>query len=306
MTHDQVLIVLIAAAWAGGVGLVGLGVGWLLRRRSAALARRWASRSSPSRPWWPALVGDRPGDVPVARTTSAWCCSVAVVAGIVALVFALLVGAGRRRAGRASLQEEARAVRRERARSIAQRDRARPSSRRSRPSCDGPAQTLAESRDRELRLEQSRRELVVVGLPRPADAAGRAAGDDRGARGRARRRPGALPRADAGRGRPDGADGRRPLRAVPDPRRRAAAQPRSRSRSATWSARRSPAPTRSPAPAAYGSDGRVDEDVLVTADPAGLSRVVSQPADERDPAHPGRRCRRGPRPGASPTASSSP
>ena len=44
----------------------------------------------------------------------------------------------------------------------------------------------------------------LVGLPRPAHAAGRDARDDRGARGRHRRRPGPLPPPDPRRGRPDG------------------------------------------------------------------------------------------------------
>ena len=65
----------------------------------------------------------------------------------------------------------------------------------------------------------------LVGLPRPAHAAGRHAGDGRGARGRDGRGPGALPPADPRRGRPDGADGRRPVRAVADPRGRADPEP---------------------------------------------------------------------------------
>ena len=76
---------------------------------------------------------------------------------------------------------------------------------------------------REERLEDSRRELVSwVSHDLRTPLAGHA-GDDRGARGRAGRGPGALPPADPRRGRPDGPDGRRPLRALPHPRRRAAA-----------------------------------------------------------------------------------
>ena len=131
----------------------------------------------------------------------------------------------------------------------------------------------------------------LVGLPRPAHAAGRAAGDDRGARGRHGRRPGALPPADPRRGRPDGADGRRPLRAVPDPRRRAAAEPASRWRSATWSARRSPAPTRWPGPAACGSAAASSEGLVVTRRPGRAVAGGVQPGHQRDPAHPGRRRR---------------
>ena len=78
----------------------------------------------------------------------------------------------------------------------------------------------------------------VVGLPRPAHAARRDPGDGRGARGRHRHRPGALPPPDPRRGRPDGADGRRPLRALAHPRRPARRAARGDRASATWSARR--------------------------------------------------------------------
>ena len=67
--------------------------------------------------------------------------------------------------------------------------------------------------------------------------------------------PDALPPADPRRGRPDDPDGRRPLRAVPHPLRHPRAEPAVACRSATWSARRSPGPTRSPASAAYVSAG---------------------------------------------------
>ena len=138
------------------------------------------------------------------------------------------------------------------------------------------SERLAESRDREAPARGVPPRAGLVGLARPAHAAGRAAGDDRGARGRPGRGPGALPPADARRGRPDGADGRRPLRALPDPRRRAPAHACRPSRSATWSARRSPAPTRWPGPGGVrlGGAGRATG-VLVRADPAGLSRVVA-------------------------------
>ena len=84
---------------------------------------------------------------------------------------------------------------------------------------------LAESRDREARLEQSRRELVswvshdlrtpLAGLRAMTEALEDGLADD----------PSRYHAPDARRGGPDGADGRRPVRAVPDPCRRAAAQP---------------------------------------------------------------------------------
>ena len=61
----------------------------------------------------------------------------------------------------------------------------------------------------------------VLGQPRPAHAAGRAAGHGRGARGRRRRRPGALLQADRRLGRPAQPDGRGPVRPVAHPGRRA-------------------------------------------------------------------------------------
>ena len=109
---------------------------------------------------------------------------------------------------------------------------------------------------------------------------------------------------DAHRGRADGADGRRPLRALPHPRRRAARSARSRSRSATWSARRSPAPTRWRGHAAYGWSGRSTRTSWSPRTPPGSRGCVVQPPDERDPPHAGRRRRRGQRPGGRPTASS--
>ena len=80
---------------------------------------------------------------------------------------------------------------------------------------------------------------------------------------------------DAGRGRPDGADGRRPLRAVPHPRRRArgsAPQP-----VALGDVVSEALAGADPVARARGVrlGGQVEEGVLVTADPAGLSRVVS-------------------------------
>ena len=142
-----------------------------------------------------------------------------------------------------------------------------------------------------------------LGLPRPAHPAGRAAGDDRGARGRHGRRPAALPPADPGRGRPDGPDGRRPLRALPHPRRRAGltSQPVAARRPGQRGARRGrpggPGGRRTARRAAWTTG------VFVTADP-GSSPGWCPTCRQRDPAHPGRRHRRDHRPPGRPTASS--
>ena len=147
------------------------------------------------------------------------------------------------------------------------------------------SERLEESRVREARLEESRRELVSwvshdLRTPLAGMRAMTEALEDGMADG-----PGALPPADPRRGRPDGADGRRPLRAVPDPRRRARPCRPSRSRSATWSARRSPAPTRwrgpGRCPARRPGRGR-------GRGRRGPGRAVpgdDQPGHERDPAH---------------------
>ena len=76
------------------------------------------------------------------------------------------------------------------------------------------------------------------------------------------------------------------------------AQPCRPSRSATWSARRSPAPTRWPGPGGVRLGGAVEEGVLVTRRPGRALAGGRQPADERDPAHARRRRRRDQRPGA--------
>ena len=90
------------------------------------------------------------------------------------------------------------------------------------------SERLAESRQRETRLEESRRELISwVSHDLRTPLAGMRAMTEALEDGHGRR-PGPLPPADPRRGRPDGADGRRPLRAVPDPCRRAPDQPRDR------------------------------------------------------------------------------
>jgi hypothetical protein len=79
---------------------------------------------------------------------------------------------------------------------------------------------LAESRERERALERSRRELVAW-----VHTARGPTGDGRGARGRRRHRPAALLRSDAAGGGAPHRNGRRPFRALKDPRRGVAALP---------------------------------------------------------------------------------
>ena len=151
---------------------------------------------------------------------------------------------------------------------------------------------LAESRDREVALEQSRRELVswvshdlrtpLAGLRAMTEALEDGLADD----------PGRYHAQMRARGRADGAHGRRPLRALADPCRRDAPQPaagRTRRRR-----ERGPGERRLRGPGARrtsrrrGGRGRPGERRPGRALPRGV-----QPADERDPAHPGRRRGRG-------------
>lgn len=155
MTHDQFVIVLTTAAWSGGVGLVGGLVLWLGRRASL----RWLTVGVATT----AVLAVVAGTVATSRAMFlsghdlGVITLVAGVAGVVALVFALAVGSALARWSR-QLQDEARRF-------------GESGSFVSEPS--GPAEftalseelrrtseRLAESRDRELTLEQSRRELV--------------------------------------------------------------------------------------------------------------------------------------------------
>jgi signal transduction histidine kinase len=152
---DQTAIVLTAAAWSGAVGVLGFLVGWVLRRSSL----RWL-------PLGIALVAVTAVVAGVIGTARAMFLSehdfhvvltVLLVAGVVAVVFAMLVGGTVVRWSR-SLREDARRFG-ESGRFVSQGG--------------GPAEfqdlsaeltrtseRLAESRARESRLEASRRELV--------------------------------------------------------------------------------------------------------------------------------------------------
>jgi len=155
MTHDQVLIVLNTAAWSGGVGLAGGVLVWLARRSSV----RWLTVGVATT----AVLAVVAGTVATSRamflsTHDLGVISlVALVAGVVAILFALAVGTALARWSR-ELRDEARRFG-ESGSFVSE--------------ASGPAEfaelseelrrtsdRLAESRARELALEQSRRELV--------------------------------------------------------------------------------------------------------------------------------------------------
>jgi signal transduction histidine kinase len=269
MTHDQVVIVLTTAAWSGGVGLLGGLLLWATRRASVvwltvgvattAILAVVAGTVATSRAMF--LSGHDLGVISL----------VAAVAGIVALLFALAVGSALARWSR-ELRDEARRFG-ESGSFVA--------------GASGPAEftalsdelrrtseKLAESRDRELALEQSRRELVswvshdlrtpLAGLRAMAEALEDGLADDP-ARYHAQMR----------------AEVDRMVRMVDDLF--------ELSRIHAGVLRLSPQPVALGdvvSEALAGADsvarargvrlgGQVEEDVLVTADPAGLSRVVS-------------------------------
>jgi signal transduction histidine kinase len=155
VSHDQVVIVLTTAGWSGGVGLVGGLIVWMARRSSVvwltvaiattAVLAVVAGTVATSRAMF--LSGHDLGVITL----------VAAVAGVVALLFALAVGSALARWSR-QLRDEARrfgesgafvAAGSGPAEFTALSDELRRTSER-----------LAESRSRELALEQSRRELV--------------------------------------------------------------------------------------------------------------------------------------------------
>lgn len=155
MTHDQLVIVLTTAAWSGGVGVVGGIALWLGRRASV----RWLTVGVAA----VAVLAVIAGTIATSRAMFishhdlGVIVLVAAVAGLVALLFALAVGVAIARWSR-QLRDEARRF---------------GESGEFATEASGPAefaalsdelrrtsQRLAESRDRELALEQSRRELV--------------------------------------------------------------------------------------------------------------------------------------------------
>ena len=134
---------------------------------------------------------------------------------------------------------------------------------------------LAESREREQRIEESRRELVAwISHDLRTPLAGHHV-DGRGARGRHRHRPAAVPPADARAGRAPVGDGRRPLRAVQD-RLRRAAPPRSRRSRSTTSISDTVADLRPLSQGATSASKRISgARSSVRADPRELSRAIS-------------------------------
>jgi signal transduction histidine kinase len=269
MTHDQITIVWTTAAWSGGVGVAGGLLLWLGRRASV----RWLTVGVAG----VAVLAVLAGTLATARAMFlsrhdlGVVALVATVAGMVALAFALGVGSALARWSR-SLQDEARRF----------GDHGS-----FEPGRTGPAEfselseelrrtseRLAQSRDREVALERSRRELVswvshdlrtpLAGLRAMTEALEDGLAEDP-ARYHAQMR----------------AEVERMVRMVDD------LFELSRIHSGVM--RLSPQPVAlgdvvSEALASADSvarakgvrlGGQVDEGVLVTADPAGLSRVVS-------------------------------
>jgi signal transduction histidine kinase len=269
MTHDQVTIVWTTAAWSGGVGVAGGILLWLGRRASV----RWLTVGVAGVAVLAVLAGTlaTAREMFLSRHDLGVVALVAAVAGLVALAFALAVGSALARWSR-SLQEEARRFgdhgsfgpgHTAPAEFAELSDELRRTSER-----------LAESRDREVALEQSRRELVswvshdlrtpLAGLRAMTEALEDGLADDP-ARYHAQMR----------------AEVERMVRMVDD------LFELSRIHAGVMKL--------SPQPVALGDvvsealasadsvaraqgvrlGGMVDEGVLVTADPAGLSRVVS-------------------------------
>ena len=156
MTRDQVEIVLIAASWAGGAGVLGLGVVWLFRRRSV----RWLTGAVAVVAVVAVLAG-------MVGTANAMFLSghdfdvvllVALVAGAVAMAIGAIVGSGISGYSHA-LQDEARRFGESGEFTSGNRGPAELQG-----LSDELARTsrrLQESREREARLEDSRRELVA-------------------------------------------------------------------------------------------------------------------------------------------------
>ncbi len=156
MTRDELLIVAIAAGWAGAVGCVGLVTAWVVRRRSV----RWAFMLVAL----VAVLGLVAGIIGTARAmflsehdyvVTLW---VAAVAGVVSLGFAALVARMTVRGSRA-LQEAARAMG-PRGEFVPPDNTAAELSELSRE-LDHALERLRESRHRERSLEDARRELVT-------------------------------------------------------------------------------------------------------------------------------------------------
>jgi signal transduction histidine kinase len=157
MSKDHVDIVLIAAAWAGGAGLLGLGAVWLLRRRSV----RWLTGAVAV----VAVVAVLAGMVGTARAMFLSTHDfnvmllVSLVAGIIAVAAGAAVGSAFSGWSHA-LQDEARRFG-ESGEFNATADRGPVEFQGLADELARTSRRLQESRDREARLEDSRRELVA-------------------------------------------------------------------------------------------------------------------------------------------------
>ena len=156
MSSDQVQIVLITIAWSGGVGLLGLGLAYLLRRRSVLVLSATV-----------ALVAVAAMTAGIVGTARAMFLSdhdfhvtllVAAVAGAVALLVATLVGGALARWSR-QLAEETRRFGAS-GEFVAGTASAPAELRDLAAELERTSDRLARSRERERRLEEARRELV--------------------------------------------------------------------------------------------------------------------------------------------------
>lgn len=156
MTKDQVDIVLIAAGWAGGAGVLGLGVVWLFRRRSV----RWLTGAVAVVAVVAVLAG-------MVGTANAMFLSghdfnvvllVSLVAGAVAMAIGALVGSAFSGYSHA-LQDDARRF--GESGEFVSGKRGPVELQQLSDELARTSRRLQESRDRETRLEESRRELVA-------------------------------------------------------------------------------------------------------------------------------------------------
>ncbi len=157
MSSDSVQIVLVATAWSGSVGIIGLVLAWFLRRRSVLLLSAVV-----------ALVAVAAVVAGILGTARAMFLSqhdigvvslVAAVAGLVAVLFAALVGGAIARWSR-QLRDETRRFGAS-GEFVALSSSGGPAELRDLATeLERTSARLAQSRDRELRLEDARRELI--------------------------------------------------------------------------------------------------------------------------------------------------
>ncbi len=281
MTHAQWTIVGLAAGWSGLVGLVGLLAVYLLRTRSL----RWGAAIV-------AVVGVGSFVAALVATADAMFLSthdfhvvllVSAVAGIVSLSFALVVAGAAVRGSRA-LQVEARQLAEERPARLTRQPTLPAELAEVSAELRRTHERLAESRERERALESSRRELVawvshdlrtpLAGLRAMTEALEDGLVDD--------------PARYHGQMR---AEVDRMTRMVDDlfelSRIHSGALNLTFERVSLGDVISDALSGADPVATARGVrlGGAVDDGALVLADASELSRVVSEPVDERDPAH---------------------